>query len=103
VGFSAICPIFISRVGMYGRVEIDAPDAPGPLRPLPPEDVGAAVVQAIRRDRPEIVVSSRPKRLLPAISAVAPGTVAWLLNRRRFRDFADGYAAAVGRAKRPGA
>ena len=103
VGFSAICPIFISRVGMYGRIETAAPDAPGPLRPLPPEDVGAAVVEAITRDRPEILVSRRPKRLLPAISAVAPGAATWLLNRRRFREFADGYAAALGRARRPGA
>jgi short-subunit dehydrogenase len=101
VGFSAICPIFISRAGMFGRIETDAPDPPGPLRPLPPETVGAAVVDAIEHDRSEILVSRRPKRLLPAVSAVAPGAVAWLLNRRRFREFADGYAAAAGRPRPP--
>jgi short-subunit dehydrogenase len=101
VGFSAICPIFISRVGMFGRIETDAPDPPGPLRPLPPETVGAAVVEAIERDRPEIIVASRPKRLLPAVSAVAPGVAAWVLNRRRFREFADGYAKALGRPRPP--
>jgi short-subunit dehydrogenase len=99
VGFSAICPIFISQVGMYGRIETDAPDPPGPLRPLPPETVGAAVLEAVAHDRPEIVVSHRPKRLLPAISALAPGTAAWLFNRRRFREFADGYARALGRPR----
>jgi short-subunit dehydrogenase len=100
VGFSAICPIFINRVGMYARIEADAPEPPGPLRPLPPEDVGTAVVDAIRHDRAEVLVSRRPKWLLPALSALSPRTAAWLLNRRRFREFADGYADALGR---PGA
>ncbi len=97
VGFSAICPILISRVGMYARIAADAPDPPAPLRPLPPEDVGAAVVSAIRDDRAEVLVSRRPKWALPALSAVSPKTVSWLLNRRRFREFADGYARALGR------
>jgi short-subunit dehydrogenase len=97
VGFSAICPIFISSVGMYGRIEADAPDAPGPLRPLPPEAVGEAVVSAIRGDRAEVLVSRRPKWVLPALSAVSPRAAAWLLNRRRFREFADGYARGLGR------
>jgi len=97
VGFSAICPIFISRVGMYGRIEADSPEPPGPLRPLPPGEVGAAVVDAIRNDRAEVLISRRPKWLLPAISALSPRTAAWLLNRRRFREFADGYARALGR------
>jgi NAD(P)-dependent dehydrogenase (short-subunit alcohol dehydrogenase family) len=99
VGFSAICPIFISREGMFGRIETEAPDPPGPLRPLPPESVGAAVVDAIRNDRAEVLVSRRPKWLLPAISALSPQTTAWVLNRRRFRDFADGYARALGRPR----
>jgi short-subunit dehydrogenase len=97
VGFSAICPIFISRVGMYGRIEADAPDAPGPLRPLPPEAVGEAVVTAVRHDRAEVLVSRRPKWVLPALSAVSPRAASWLLNRRRYREFADGYARALGR------
>jgi short chain dehydrogenase len=62
-----------------------------------PEDVGAAVVSAIRDDRAEVLVSRRPKWVLPALSAVSPKTVSWLLNRRRFREFADGYARALGR------
>jgi short-subunit dehydrogenase len=99
VGFSAICPIFISREGMYGRIETDAPDPPGPLRPLPPEQVGAAVIEAIREDRAEVLVSRRPKSLLPALSAMSPRAAAWLLNRRRFREFADGYARALGRPR----
>jgi short-subunit dehydrogenase len=100
VGFSAICPIFITDVGMYGRIEADAPDPPGPLRPLPPDEVGKAVVTAIRDDRAEVLVSRRPKSLLPALSAVSPRAMAWLLNRRRFREFADGYARAMGRPGR---
>ena len=100
VGFSVVCPIFITRVGMYARIEADAPEPPGPLRPLPPESVGAAVVDAIRRNRAEVLVARRPRALLPALSAVAPSAATWLLNRRRFRQFADEYARALGR---PGA
>ena len=44
VGFSAICPGFVSRVGMYGRIEHLAP-APRMVGTVPPESVGDAVVR----------------------------------------------------------
>src|SRR5919106_328954 len=53
VGFSAICPGIIGRVGMYGRVTEELGKPPWPVGTLPPERVGQAVVKAIRDDRPE--------------------------------------------------
>src|SRR5918996_1580138 len=67
VSFSAICPIFISRVGMYGRFEDAAPSPPAVMAPKPPEAVGEAVGKAIRDDRAEVLVSG-PAR--PAVIAI---------------------------------
>jgi short-subunit dehydrogenase len=97
VGFSAICPIFISRVGMYARLEGDAPDPPAVLAPKPPEAVGDAVVKAIRDDRAEVLVSGFGSRPMIAINALAPKFAQWLTNRSRFREFAEGYSRARGR------
>ncbi len=60
VSFSAICPAFVGREGMYGRLEADLPDPPWYLKPFPPERVGEAVVSAIRDDRAEVIVNERP-------------------------------------------
>jgi short-subunit dehydrogenase len=79
VGFSAVSPGFVSGTGMYARHE-DTVKAPAALGTVPPERVGKAVVRAIERDRPEVLVVSRPVRPLIALGAVAPG-VAGRLSR----------------------
>ena len=82
VGFSVICPTFISRAGMYARVEEEIPDAPRDVKPMPPEAVGDAVVKAIRENRPEVRVANGPARLLIFLYALAPGLAARLVRRR---------------------
>jgi short-subunit dehydrogenase len=83
VGFSAICPTFISRAGMYARVEDEIPDAPRDVAPMPPEAVADAVVKAVRENKPEVRVVKGPIRLLLPLYAVAPGAMARLLRRRQ--------------------
>lgn len=97
VSFSAICPGFISRVGMYGRLESQVPDVPRVLGKLPPERVGEAVVRAIREDRAEVIVNARPVRPLVALYAVAPRAAIRLFNRRPLREFAERFARARDR------
>jgi short-subunit dehydrogenase len=97
VSFSAICPIFISRVGMYGRHEHKHGEPPPGLKAAPPEAVGEAVVEAVRDDRAEVVVTRGPIRPLLALYAAAPGLAIKLLNRRDTRKFAEDYARARGR------
>jgi short-subunit dehydrogenase len=97
VGFSAICPIFISRVGMYGRLEGQVGDPPWMLRTKPPEAVGAAVVKAIRDDRAEVIVGPPPLRVLAAFYAAAPKTALRVLSTRRSREFSERFARARGR------
>jgi short-subunit dehydrogenase len=97
VGFSAICPAFVGRVGMYGRLEDQVPDPPAVLGPVPPERVGDAVVEAIREDRAEMIVGSPVLRGLAGLYFTAPKLVAGLMNNRRTREFSDAFARARGR------
>jgi short-subunit dehydrogenase len=90
VGFSAICPGFVSRVGMYGRLEpyIEDP-SDTPTGTVPPERVGEAVVRAIREDVGEIIVNRRPVKPIILLREIAPGAVARLARLRRMRDFTE--------------
>jgi short-subunit dehydrogenase len=98
VSVSVICPGFVEREGMYGRVE-DHVEALGgnPLGSLPPERVGAAVVRAVRDDVAEIVLNGRPIRPLIALAAVAPGAALWLSERANARRTAREFGEAQGR------
>jgi short-subunit dehydrogenase len=92
VGFSAICPGFVSRVGMFGRLQDRVGDPPGVVRTLPPERVGEAVVKAIREKRPEMIVNPPGAKPLILLSALAPRTAARLGRTGRFREFAERFA-----------
>jgi short-subunit dehydrogenase len=87
VGFSAICPGFVSRVGMYGRVEPYLEGASNPAGTVPPERVGDAVVRAVREDVHEIVLSGRSMKPLIVLHALAPGVAARIGRLRRVREF----------------
>jgi short-subunit dehydrogenase len=97
VGFSAICPGFVSRVGMFGRIEARVGEPPGVVRTVPPEAVGEAVVTAIRSNRPEVIVQPGARPLI-LLSALAPRTAARIGRTRRFREFAERFAQEKRRA-----
>ncbi len=95
IGFSAICPGFVGRVGMYGRLENAVGKPPsGPLSIVPPEDVGDAVVKAIRGERAEVIVNRIGARPLILLSTLAPGLAAKLGRAGRVREFAERFAKA---------
>ncbi|MGI8460724.1 MAG: SDR family NAD(P)-dependent oxidoreductase [Solirubrobacterales bacterium] len=93
VSVSAICPGFIAREGMYGRVEHEV-DEHNPLGASPPEKVGEAVVRAIREDKAEIIIAERPMRPLIALSAAFPQAGIWLAERVGARKTAERFGAA---------
>jgi short-subunit dehydrogenase len=98
VSFSAICPVFVGRVGMYARSEPQIEDEPPPgFSTVPPERVADAVLSAIREDRAEVIVNRWPIRPLVGLYAMAPRTALRLLGNRRTRGFAEQYARARGR------
>ncbi len=98
VAFSAICPGFISGVGMFGRLQHRVGKPPGVVRTLPPERVGDAVVKAIREKRPEVIVNPPGARLLILLNTLAPRTAARLGRAPRLREFAERFAREKERA-----
>jgi short-subunit dehydrogenase len=98
VSFSAICPAFVADVGMYARAEQDMDTEPPPgLRPVPPQRVADAVLEALRENRAEVIVSRGPLRPLAVLYWLAPKTTVRLLGNRRTRPYAEDYARARGR------
>jgi short-subunit dehydrogenase len=94
VSFSAICPGFVSRAGMFGRLEPYIEGGSIPMGTIPPERVGDAVVRAITDDVPEIVLNARPIKPLILLAGVAPGVVARLVRSRTIRDSTQRVARA---------
>ncbi len=78
VGVSAILPGFISDAGMFADSNATLPRGVGTRTP---EQVAAAVIRAIERDRAELDVAPLPLRLGASFASVAPG-VAASVNRR---------------------
>ena len=75
VGVSVVCPGFIADEGMFARRELGAP---GLLKACHPEDVARAVVKAIVRRMPEVLVTGRPARPLVVLRAISPRLAYWL-------------------------
>ena len=98
VGFSAICPTFISRVGMFGRLERKLEGDPNPIGTLPPERVGEAVVRAVRDNVPEVILTKRPARPLIFLHALLPRAATQIARTGPMKDFFQRFAAARGRA-----
>jgi len=86
VGFSAICPGFVGRVGMFGRLEPYIEGGSVPMGTISPERVGDAVVRAIREDVGEIVLNRRPVKPLILLNAIAPGAATRLARLRPIRE-----------------
>jgi short-subunit dehydrogenase len=75
VGASVICPGFVARDGMYGRMEEMGFRAPPALGVSEPKDVADAVLKAIRDDVPEQIVNPRPVRPVLMLQELAPRLV----------------------------
>lgn len=84
VGFSAVCPGLVRDAGMFA----DMADASGARRhrattllgTVDPDRVAAAVVRAVRRDTPEVIVTGTPVRPLLALAALAPRALGPLVD-----------------------
>lgn len=69
VGSSVICPGYVTGEGMFARFGMRPPALLGSCTP---EQVAQAVVRAIRKDEPEIIVNSRPVRPLLSLYQLFP-------------------------------
>jgi short-subunit dehydrogenase len=94
VGFTVICPIFITKVGMYGRLEHLIPDPPREMSTRPPEDVGEAVVEGIRKNRAQIIVADRATKAISVLYAAAPKVFAKVAHSSRIREYSQRFTKA---------
>jgi uncharacterized protein len=93
VGVSTVFPGFISDAGMFHDAGVKLP---GYVATRTPEQVAAAVVRAIERDRSEIDVAPLPVRLGAAVAGLAPE----LSGRLQRRLGSDEIAAAMAEGQR---
>ena len=92
VGVSLVMPGFIREAGMFADSGAKAPG----LGTTPPEQVGAAVVTAIRRDRAEVEPATRRLRIATGIAHRHPELAARIQRRggaeRVARSIHEGHA-----------
>lgn len=73
VGISAICPGFVSDTGMYADAMLPAGvKASRLVGTSKPEKVARAVLKAIKKDKPEIIVNPNAVRVLLTIAEASP-------------------------------
>jgi short-subunit dehydrogenase len=90
VGVSTIFPGFIRDAGMFARARVDLPAGVGTRSP---EDVAAAVVKAIERNKAELDVAPLGLRLGSILSGIAPELAATGSRRMGGPRIAEGLAA----------
>jgi short-subunit dehydrogenase len=72
VGFSVVCPVFVSGAGMYDRWQRGGVKAPWFVGRSTPERVAKVVVSCIRRNRSDVLVNVPPVRPLVALMSLVP-------------------------------
>ena len=81
---SVICPGFVSEAGMFARRQRQEP---GIVAACKPADVAAAVVAAISKRKPDVLVTPRPSRPLVALQAISARAVTALTEKLGLRKF----------------
>jgi short-subunit dehydrogenase len=76
VSASVLCPGFVES-GMYERSRRHGLRAPRLLGSTTPEAVAEAVVHAVKKDKPEMVLNTGPIRLLLALPTLLPSVAEW--------------------------
>lgn len=90
VGVSVVLPGFISEAGMFAESGARLPRGVGTRTP---QDVAAAVIAAVERDRAEVDVAPLGLRLGAAFAGLAPGVAASLSRRMGGARLAQSIAA----------
>lgn len=86
IGVSVICPTHIADVGVFAQRHPDN-DAPALARPVRPEQVAQATVEAIERNRAEIIVARGLARWVDVFHALSPELTTLVARRGGSYDF----------------
>jgi short-subunit dehydrogenase len=90
IGVSVVLPGFIREAGMFADADVELPRGVGTRTP---EDVAAAVIRAIERNKAEVEVAPIPLRLGAAFASVAPQLAAAASRRMGGEKVATDLAA----------
>ena len=74
VGVSALYPGLVKDVGMYSDSQVKAPLV---LGTIPSKKVAKALIKAIKKNKPDVIINSGPLRPLLAIDALFPNFGNW--------------------------
>jgi short-subunit dehydrogenase len=80
VGFSVVCPGFVTETGMYARWEDKGAKAPKIVGRSSPDKVARVVVKCIEKNRGEVLVNTPPLRPLIVLFNIFPGTMPRLMK-----------------------
>ncbi|MFL5821534.1 MAG: SDR family NAD(P)-dependent oxidoreductase [Solirubrobacteraceae bacterium] len=97
VGFSVVSPGFVAGDGMYQRMVDEGFKSNRMMGETTTEKVAARVVEAIRRDLPEVVESGAPIRPMLALNQLAPRLIERAAPRTGVTEFFRRVAAHRGR------
>jgi short-subunit dehydrogenase len=97
VGFSVVCPGFIAGDGMYQRMLDQGMKSSRLAGHTTTRRVTDKVIDAIRRDLPEVIESGGPLRPVLALSQLAPRTVERLSPRSGITELFHQLAISRGR------
>lgn len=97
VGFSVVCPGFVAGDGMYQRMAEDGFVSNRLMGTTTTEKIAEGVIDAIRRDRPEVIESGAPIRPVLALAEVAPRLVERAAPRFGLTELFRHVAASRGR------
>jgi short-subunit dehydrogenase len=84
IHFSTIFLGYVTEVGMFARFNMTPPWMVGFCTP---SQVARAVVRAIERERVEVIVNSRPARLVFMLSELSPSFGDWMMHKLGAVDF----------------
>lgn len=98
VGFSVVCPGFVTEAGMYDRWDKNGIRAPWIAGTSTPEKVAEVTVRCIKRNKAEVTVNTPPIRPLIVLANIAPSIVPGMLHllgySKVFERVMDAEAAA---------
>lgn len=98
VSFTVVCPGFVAGEGMYQRMVEQGIVSNRVMGSTTLEKLTDKVVDAIRRDQPEVIESGAPVRPMLALSQLAPGLIERAVPRVGMTEMFRRAAAARGRA-----
>ncbi len=98
VGFSVVCPGFVAGDGMYQRMVEQGFVSNRLMGVTTTEKIADGVVEAIRRNRPEVIETGAPIRPMLALGQVAPRLVEHVAPWFGVTEFFRRVAASRGRA-----